>query len=346
MIALVVIAAFALVVVVATWSRHTTSRAERRSVQSYGRTLDVLGELAKRSDHPVSGEEAEPPGRSHVRSPEGDDRLRPVASAPSLPPARVRLQPPSPRWVEAMLGEESDEVIAVPASADDQQGAPEEPLTEVVQVVFDDASPLDELPEGDARELRGLRPGREHVLRRAATGAAAAVALAAFGVGGYELAQGRTSPAPSAPKPARRSSSSSGSRSTPDGRAASRRHQRRTTPPSTSTPSKPSAIEPTSTSGSVVAYAVPTRSYTIQFTVTGSSPCWLGVEQTPGGPYLWMDTLQPGASTTYKASGALVVRVGAPPMIAVQINGKKVALPPGVVQPFDMTLSPASQASA
>ena len=121
-----------------------------------------------------------------------------------------------------------------------------------------------------------------------------------------------------------------------------------TTAPTTTTPSggvRSGALQPTSTTSSLVVYQAPASHYTITFSVTGSSDCWLGAQASPGGQYLWMQTVPAGGTASYTANGPVVIRLGAPPVVSVEVNGIKVALPPGNVQPYDISFTPSSAAA-
>jgi len=57
---------------------------------------------------------------------------------------------------------------------------------------------------------------------------------------------------------------------------------------------------------------------------------------------LWEETVPAGGTTSYTASGPIVIRLGAPPVVSVSVNGVKVDLPPGNVQPYDLSFTPSS----
>jgi hypothetical protein len=104
-------------------------------------------------------------------------------------------------------------------------------------------------------------------------------------------------------------------------------------------------LEPTSRSGSVVTYSVPSSSYTLTLSASSAGACWVGVQQSSSGPYLWMDTLSPGATTTYKATGPIFVRIGNPKVLSVAVNGQSVGLPSGRTLVYDVALTPANSAA-
>ncbi|MDA8291818.1 MAG: hypothetical protein M0Z33_09100, partial [Actinomycetota bacterium] len=104
MIAFAAVAVLVVVVVGVTASRFWASRAERRSLDTYERTLDLLGDVAKRSDAvadvhvPTKDELARPhvtPATGRIPAPRGGGAVR------IIPPARVRLESPTPRGAPA-----------------------------------------------------------------------------------------------------------------------------------------------------------------------------------------------------------------------------------------------------
>jgi hypothetical protein len=106
---------------------------------------------------------------------------------------------------------------------------------------------------------------------------------------------------------------------------------------STTVPSVPPKIlTPTTTTAALVTYHVPFANYTLVFTSTGA--CWLGVQHRVNGSYLWMDTLSAGGTTSYRASGTRVIRLGAPKVISITLNGIPIALPTNLVVPYDVKL--------
>ena len=68
----------------------------------------------------------------------------------------------------------------------------------------------------------------------------------------------------------------------------------------------------------------------------------MGIEHTTAGPWLFAETLRAGQSATYKASGAIVMPLGAPRYIGLTVNGLVAELPSGVTQPYNVELTPAS----
>ena len=59
-----------------------------------------------------------------------------------------------------------------------------------------------------------------------------------------------------------------------------------------------------------------------------------------------MSTIPAGSTATFQATGPVVVRLGAPPYVSVQLDGIAVSLPSNNVQPYDLTFTPTSSTSA
>ena len=109
----------------------------------------------------------------------------------------------------------------------------------------------------------------------------------------------------------------------------------------TTTTTLPTTLKPTSVSPTNVAFTVPSGDYSLAFQATGGS-CWVGIEHTRAGPWLFAKTLSPGPATTYEGSGALVITLGAPAHIGFTVNGLVAELPSGVTQAYSVELTPAS----
>jgi hypothetical protein len=90
-----------------------------------------------------------------------------------------------------------------------------------------------------------------------------------------------------------------------------------------------------------VTFIVPSRPYTLAFRASGG-PCWVGIEHTTAGPWLYASTLSAGQAATYKGSGTLIVDLGAPSHFALSVNGLTAELPTGVTQAYSFELTPAS----
>ena len=114
-----------------------------------------------------------------------------------------------------------------------------------------------------------------------------------------------------------------------------------TSPSTTTTTTLPTSLEPTSVSSSNVAFTVPSGNYTLAFQAAGGA-CWVGIEHTTAGPWLFAETLSAGQSATYKGSGALVMTLGAPGYIGLTVNGLVADLPKGVGRPYNVELTPAA----
>ncbi len=331
MIAGIAIGAFVLVAGFAGWSRFAPRRAERRSVTTHQHALDVLGTVSRRWEGvaPVHLPKPDEVARAHVQ-PTGAPSARRRADGGPAPIRRpgVRLVPLS-----------GSTPLKLPIFVDDKvvrSRAPDEPdrgeagtasaagsvrLGRAALFDHEALNPVGEFAARPSRRIRHrYRGGRP--ARRATSTAAAAVAIAAIGVASWQLASGGA-PAHRASKPL-----VSTAQLKPHSRAGGH----------TSGP----GLVPTSVSPSVVAYATTSRTYTISF--AASAPCWLGVQEGVNGKYLWMTTLEAGGTVSYRASGPIAVRLGAPPHVRVQVDGVNVALPAQNVQPYDITFSPTRHA--
>ncbi len=368
MLTVAVGAVLVVVVAGALWARFTSTRAERRSLDSYERSLDLLGDVARRSDAsadiraPAEGDVA----RAHVTPAKPGHVPHPVQSTVRIVPSpTVRLDVP----VEPAKPVAAAETVRVPDAAHSPEagpptvlvpvvGAAPDPPTVLVPVAASNRSPAEKEPsvghadvvfdaeqDDEARRTepafgrleigRNGRPSPERTIRRAATGAAAAVAIGALAVGSYQLASHKsgTATSTSITSPAR------GAQTTTTRRRAT--HPR----PSTAPTVAPSTLQPTSTSASVVTYQVPATTYTVSF-AAASGACWLGAQQQASGPYVRMWTLAPGAQASYAASGPLVVKIGAPRYVSISVNGTPLVLPAGRDQPYDVSLVPGTSTAA
>ena len=179
--------------------------------------------------------------------------------------------------------------------------------------------------EARARGQAYRSPAERHrqvMVRRAAAGAATAVAVVAVVAAAISLSSG------------------GGRRATlPTTTTVRSGGGGRTTTSTTTT--LPTSLKPTSVSPSNIAFTVPSGSYTLAFQAAGGA-CWVGVEHTTAGPWLFAETLTAGQSATYKGSGALVMTLGAPAHIGFTVNGLVAELPSGITQPYNVELTPAS----
>jgi hypothetical protein len=355
MTALVVIGLIAAVAIAVVWSRVGGVRSERRSMREYHRALDVLGDVSRRSEaaariRPVRPEEVE---RGHVRTEPPLPGTRPTLKGPARaePPAPQPVAVPRPRLEEVPATFEDD--------SDAFERAREEELRETVvaagprtQIVSAE-SPRDSGPPSPARgpvpgeqpvplakrpSRRGdvRRPPRD---RRAVPGAAAAAVV----VVGVVLVVLRLSAAGSPPR------SDAPSQGTRGSGLHGSHHRQGSGPPAptgSTVPSTtvPSQLVPVSTSPTDVAFVAPQGTYEILLSDTGGT-CWVGIQQSTNGPWIWQETLYSGQSATYRATGPLVIRIGAPKYLGVKVNGLPARLP-GFVQPYDLTFSPSNQPSS
>ncbi len=382
--ALIVIGLAAVISIGLVWSRVGLARSERRSMKNYKHGLEVLGGVSRRSSRaapirPVPPEratyghirterpepseparppagESPPPGRPRIPAPRAFTPI-PPPSEPARPPAGESPPPgrpliPPPRPFTPLPARPPRASIASPPAGtrfgdeDDALGPPRErdESTRVLPVMasslrggvrFERADPSRRSDPAGARGLssrqagEGRRSALGPLLGRVGTMAAVAVILIALSLVGVHLA-------------ASSSQAAGSTRPTTSHRAGAGHHRRHGHAPTGTT--APSALVPVSTSPTEVAFVAPKGSYTVQMTDTGGL-CWIGIQQTTGGPYVWQDTLIAGQTTTYKASGPLVIRIGAPKYLGVKVNGLPARLP-GFVQPYDVVFNPASPPSS
>lgn len=331
MIALVIVVLAVLVVAAIVWARVASARSATKSVETYERALGVLGEVSKRTEstgfrilpheetgRPHVGRRTDGAGgeassaRSDVRTP-GQGKLAssrlPPAGEPKLrfsAPGRPGAMPPADR--EAGEDQETDAPPGVAA----RSGSP---LTRARP-----AGAAEARARGEAYRSSAERH-RQVMVRRAATGAAAAVAVAAVVGAAVSLSSGGG-----------RHPSVTTTTVRPGGGG-------RTT--TTTTTTFPTTLQPTSVSSSSVTFTVPSGSYTVAFQASGGR-CWVGIEHTSAGPWLFAETLSAGQSATYRGSGALVMTLGAPEYIGLTVNGLVAELPRSISQPYNVELTPTS----
>ena len=325
MIALVIVVLVVLVVAAIVWTRVASARSATKSVETYERALGVLGEVSKRTEstgfrilpheetgRPHVGRRTDDSGgeapsfRSNVRTP-GKGQL----TSSRLPPAgepKLRFSAPGRAGAVAPTDQEAgedQETGAAPAA-----GARSRSRT---------VSAAEARARGEAYRSSADRH-RQVVVRRAATGAAAAVAVAAVVGAAVSL---------------------SGGGHHPTATTTTVRHGGGGQSTTTTTTTFPTTLQPTSVSSSSVTFPVPSGGYTLALQASGGR-CWVGIEHTSAGPWLFAETLSAGQSATYQGSGALVMTLGAPEYIGLTVNGLVAKLPRSISQPYDVELTPTS----
>lgn len=333
MIALAVAGGVVVLAVVAAWARALLARRDERSVEGYEHTLHVLGDVSRRSEAPAHVRPLAPEevSRAHVRA-EGPPGAHPAGSASDGGAAperasgaavpRIRIEVPSVRFEdESDAYERSLEEARAARAAEGEPGAVPAGIPDAATAAADAVVFAGPMRHGGAERPPRRQPGGR---ARLAIGAAVVVVLAGLVAGGVELASG------SSPSTGRHGTTTSVTTSLPGRHGTSTTSSTGTTPSTTS----PGSVRPLSTSPSDVVFQAPGGSYTVGFAVSGL--CWLGIQQSAAGPYVWQDTLQAGQSTTYRASGTIIIRVGAAPYFAMTVNGVQAQLP-SYTQPYDVT---------
>ncbi|MGO9196925.1 MAG: RodZ domain-containing protein [Acidimicrobiales bacterium] len=312
MITLVVAGLAVLIVIVFVWSRIARGRADSRSMEHYEHGLRVLGDVAKRSDaaariKPVSSAQAE---HGHVRT------ERPAEPAPATEAPRPEVDRPKIREMPSRFEDDSDAFERFLEEAEKETVVPNAT-----------ASPARAIgPPPSALRARVPRARSTVAWGRIASIAAAVLVAAALVVAGVDLASGG---------PPRHAGV--GQKKHHQHHHASTQHPTTSSTPSTTTPS---VFIPVSTSPADVAFTAPSGPYTVSLDIAGGV-CWIGIQQVSGGPYVWEQTLYSGQTENYKATGTLVIRVGAPRYLSMKVNGLPARLP-AYVQPYDVTFDKAT----
>ena len=315
------VAAFLALAVV--WARVSAGRAERHSVESYEHALGVLGGVARRGEQraPIGPPAPEELARPHIQRPTDGARFRP-AQPVDVPLPRVQLRPPTPLELgipESVTSEKEDTSLVEEVPSSEPEEAP--------VIAFDDLEEVSSAPSGRRSLRRMTLRAPRNVARRAVTGAAAAVAIGALGVGGWELAVNHSNAPTTRPPAVSHQSHSKTNRAT------------QVTTPSVA----PSTIDPTSVSGTLVSYSLPEGSYTLSFTSTGT--CWLGIQRSSSGPWQWMATVSASSPASHSADGANYLTLGAPSGLSISVNGVPLALPAGRKVAYKIYLVPSSATS-
>ncbi|MGO9559490.1 MAG: RodZ domain-containing protein [Acidimicrobiales bacterium] len=310
MIALAVGGAAVVILVAVVWARMARGRSDSRSMQNYEHTLHVLGDVSKRSDaaariNPVPRSQAD---HGHVRTDWGEE----------LTPEAEHERAAEPKPEPAQPESERVKIVGVPGRFEDDSDAFERAREqEELETVVPFAPPH--------VVLRPPRPVIQRPRSRPAWGRLASVAAVLVVVAGLGYAGSRLLAA----------SPRHGTASPP----TTLHHAGGGTVPSSTTSTTPTTVSdvlvPVSTSPTDVAFTAPRGSYTVGLNVAGGT-CWVGIQQLSGGPYVWEETLYSGQSASYKASGTLVIRIGAPKYLRVKVNGMTARLP-AYVQPYDVT---------
>lgn len=354
------------------WTRMTTSRAERRSVDAYERQLDVLGHVAQRSDasavihKPTAKELARPhvlPSQSEGAFLPSKTEYRPVA------PPRVRLEPPVPPAQNADL----------PVFGDDVEAITGRPLGRITDESLSKRSRRLSREASRSHTRRPSRRAGAHSSGEASSGDIETLPPLVLQPELFDdVAEpiaidevSKLAPKPRAPRSTRPRSIDRVNRRVFTGAAAvvvlgavavggwqlaskenrtprssalnsSKSHASKTrTSPFSDLPG--STLQPTTSTSSLVTYPAPNGTYTITFSAL--SACWVGIQPGSSQTYLAMKTLTSADNWSYQATGTIVIRIGAPKTLSVKINGETVALP-STVQPYDISFVPTGATSA
>lgn len=311
MITLVVIGLIAVIAIGAVWSRVGLSRSERRSMKNYEHALHVLGDVTKRSDAAAKVRHAAQPSGPREGVP---PRPRLGRVRRSLDDGGTVVDPEPTAGPPAPVPPATAPTTAFsPATASPTAGPP--------APVPPTAGPL------STGERSGVSPTRRPARSRGRISSVAAGLLVCAGlaVAGYELTRGPSGHHLAAAHVAQHHATTHHPTTT------TRRHKHA---------HRRSSLVPVSTNTSEVSFTAPQGDYQLLLSVSGGT-CWVGIQQTASGPYLWQGTLYSGQSTTYEASGSVVIRIGAPRYLGVKVNGVPARLPP-FVQPYDVAFNSTS----
>jgi hypothetical protein len=352
----IIVGGLVVVVVLAiVWLRYRAARSDRRSMETYGHALGVLGSVAKRTGRPQSVRvlpRAEP-GQAHVRT-GGTGAVSPARAARPLPPSAsipvrqhvVSFDDSGEEWAGAGRPVVREPAHDGPPSSSGDEGPgdrragvrheavpafrPQGNRPGAVRRQHDpgrvDAAawpPVADVAASDAGivleppMLPSVSP--EGLRRQASVRRLATGGFAALAVAAIVLAaielSGAAHTAKSPPPTSLHPSTSTSAPSTTAARP---------------TTTSPAVIEPISTSGNDVTFQAPAGDYVLTFATSGQ-PCWVGVETGVGtSDFLWTQAVQPGSDATYKAAGSLVVNVGAAEYLSVSVNGVPIRIPSGV----------------
>ncbi len=337
MIVIVLAVLAVLVVGAVVWARISASRSENRSVETYEHALGVLGEVSKRTEstgfrilpHDETGRpHVGPPideGGTQAPSGHAGNQVTPATKpgplvSPRLPPAgppKLRFSDPGHPGASGPAPDHTDEL-----GGDPHAGGYDQPPGAAADGRSSSAGLR--TPSGLRARPSAARRHREVMARRAATGVAAAIALAAVALAAISLSGG-------------------GTHKKAGGTTTTTLRHTGGSPSSTTVTATtaPTSLKPTSVTATDVSFTAPSGHYTLAFQASGGA-CWVGIEQSTAGPWLFEQTLTDGQSTTYKGSGSLVVRLGAPGYMLLQLNGLPVELPSGVTETYNVDLTAAS----
>ena len=340
MIVVVIVVLAVLVVAAIIWAHVSAARSENKSVETYERALGVLGEVSKRTESTgfriIPHDQA---GRPHV-----DKRIEPAARRATENPSEARRGqgPMPPRRLppagEPKLRFSSPTRPPVPEQPDGEQShdLEEADVATSSQVVGAEPAPRFGARPGTPRRRGASAPHHVQLgLRPAPPGDRSAhrhrsrcwrSSRGDRRRGDLFVGQRCWSP--------RRSAGSTTTTTTAHHAGGSS-----TTTSTTTTTTVPTTLQPTSTSP--LSFTVPSGSYTLAFQIAGG-PCWVGIERSTAGPWLYAQTLTAGQSASYKGSGSLIVDLGAPSHFGLTVNGLKAELPTGVTQAYSFDLTQAS----
>lgn len=115
--------------------------------------------------------------------------------------------------------------------------------------------------------------------------------------------------------------------------------KKKPTPTTTVPTTTPKSYAPQNATATSATYNVMSGSYTIVITANGGA-CWT-VATDGNGNQVFAGSVSPGTPQSIKATGTLVVNLGAPANVSVSIGGVPVTFPSGYQTPLVLTFQPA-----
>ena len=300
------------------WIATTYSR-ERRSIERYSQTMDVIQKLSGEDQTPkLSTPLAEP--KPHIKV------LGDRAQALQQPQSFVARQV-DPAVIARSLGEKlsarsqkQGAELGDSLSQTSEAKKSEIPLAGVSGPVV---ASISQVRNGVSQVRLAVKGLATAVVfnSRVATSVLAAVGLAVVVSVGYFSLSRHSISAPSI-KPSQ----------SPPTSVANKK------PPSPTT-TVPNVLTPVSVSSQGATFAAPLGNYTIVISVT--TPCWVAQSTSPGSMIVWDATLPAGSIHTISASGPLTIRAGNSTAMSLTLNGVPVKFSsnPG---PYDVSFSPSS----
>jgi hypothetical protein len=115
--------------------------------------------------------------------------------------------------------------------------------------------------------------------------------------------------------------------------------KKKPSPTTTTPPTVPKSYAPQNATATSATYNVASGTYTVVITAN-SGACWT-VATDGNGNQVFAGSVSPGTPQSLKATGTLVINLGAPANVSVSIGGVPVTFPAGYQTPLVLTFQPA-----